>query len=62
MSERYQIERLAGYTDGKPSWRKTRFGIFGKREDAITRMAEEISDGSLGQFRVRKMRPTKGRR
>lgn len=55
MGERYEIHILDGYTDGKPSWRKARLGVYGDKEAAAERVAE-LNRISPDKYRVRKVR------
>lgn len=54
VSYRYQIQRLDGYTDGKPSWMRERVSCF-SREEAEAKIAELKAQHPKATYRVRQI-------
>ena len=55
MSGRFVIQRLDGYTDGKPSW--LRYGLSWMTKEAALLKVEELQrDKPNAKFRIRKKR------
>jgi len=57
MRPEYQVQRLDGYTDGKPSWCKYKcWPTPWTREDALVAIAALLEKEPNAKFRVRKVR------
>ena len=54
-SVRYQVVRLAGYTDGRPSWTRDSTKKFFDKESAEAEAARRQNGQSKTQFKVRRV-------
>lgn len=62
MAYRYRIQKLDGFTDGRPSWRMaTPFRLW-NRATAEETLARLQAADPMGKFRIRKVRAADVRR